>query len=141
MATAAASAEEKGLRLVKEIEPEMPDVVADQERLTQALVNLLSNAVKFTAAEGSVTCAARRTGDEILFTVTDTGIGIAPADRARVFEPFVQIGDTLTGKPAGTGLGLSICKQIVEQHGGRIWVESEPGRGSTFLFALPIDPS
>jgi signal transduction histidine kinase len=95
--------------------------------------------VKFTAPGGSICCTARRAGGETVISVADTGIGIAPADHARIFEPFIQIGDTLTGKPAGTGLGLSICKQIVEQHGGRIWVESEVAKGSTFSIALPVD--
>ena len=70
--------------------------------------------------------------------MTDSGIGIAPADQPKVFEKFKQVGDTLTDKPKGTGLGLPICKEIVEYHGGRIWVESEPGKGSTFSFTLPI---
>ena len=72
--------------------------------------------------------------------MTDTGIGIAPADQERVFEKFTQVGDTLTDKPHGTGLGLTICREIVEWHGGRIWVESELGRGSTFAFVLPLTP-
>ena len=71
-------------------------------------------------------------------SVKDSGIGIAPDDQPKVFEKFKQVGDTLTDKPKGTGLGLPICKEIVEYHGGRIWVESEPGRGSTFSFTLPI---
>jgi len=75
--------------------------------------------------------------DAIQVSVTDTGAGIAPADQPKVFEQFVQVGDTLTDKPRGTGLGLPICKQIIEHHGGRIWVESEVGRGSTFAFTLP----
>ena len=76
--------------------------------------------------------------DEIVTSVTDTGIGIEKDDQEMVFEKFGQVGDALTSKTKGTGLGLSICKQIVEQHGGRIWVESESGRGSTFSFTLPI---
>ena len=72
-----------------------------------------------------------------MVSVTDSGIGIAPADQAKVFEKFKQVGDTLTDKPKGTGLGLPICKEIVEYHGGRIWVESEPGQGSTFSFTHP----
>ena len=71
-------------------------------------------------------------------SVKDSGIGIAPDDQPKVFEKFKQVGDTLTDKPKGTGLGLPICKEIVEYHGGRIWVESEPGHGSTFSFTLPI---
>jgi hypothetical protein len=72
-------------------------------------------------------------------SVTDTGTGISADDQPKVFEQFVQVGDTLSGKPKGTGLGLPICKQIVEHHGGRIWVESAVGRGSTFAFTLPLD--
>jgi len=75
----------------------------------------------------------------VAVSVSDTGVGIAPDDRQRVFERFVQIGGTLTAKPTGTGLGLAICKEIVERHGGRIWVESELGRGSTFSFTLPVE--
>ena len=101
------------------------------------VINLISNAVKFTD-HGSITCRARRDDGHILISVTDTGLGIAPQDHERVFEQFVQVGDTLTDKPKGTGLGLPICKHIVEHHGGRIWVESELGKGSTFSFTLPI---
>ena len=79
----------------------------------------------------------RTAGDEIVVSVTDTGTGIAPADQERVFEAFAQAGDTLTDKPRGTGLGLPISRQIVEEHGGRLWLESEIDRGSTFSFALP----
>jgi signal transduction histidine kinase len=93
--------------------------------------------VKFTD-EGSVTCQVRQADGEVVISVTDTGAGIAEADQPRVFEQFAQVGDTLTGKPFGTGLGLPICKQIVERHGGRIWVDSRLGAGSTFSFTLPI---
>src|SRR5262249_3160362 len=75
---------------------------------------------------------------EIVVSVADTGIGIAPENQAKVFEQFAQVGDTLTDKPTGTGLGLPICKQIVEHFGGRIWVESEAGQGSVFRFTLPL---
>jgi PAS domain S-box-containing protein len=138
VASVAASSEQKGLQLRTDIEPGLPDLAGDRDRLIQALVALLSNAVKFTATGGSITCAAHRVGNDVVLSVMDTGIGIAPEDQAKVFEHFVQVGDTLTGKPTGTGLGLPICKQIVEQHGGRIWVESEVGRGSTFSFVLPL---
>ena len=101
------------------------------------VINLISNAVKFTDS-GSITCAAGLRNGEIVVSVTDSGIGIAPADQPKVFEKFKQVGDTLTDRPKGTGLGLPICKEIVEYHGGRIWVESEIGKGSTFSFALPV---
>jgi signal transduction histidine kinase len=118
----------------------MPTVTGDHHRLIQVVINLLSNAVKFTAA-GSVTVRVAASGaDEVVVSVADTGPGIAPADQARVFEAFAQAGDTLTDKPRGTGLGLPISREIVEEHGGRLWLESEVGRGSTFAFALPVRP-
>jgi PAS domain S-box-containing protein len=129
--------EQKGLELRAEIGDTLENVVGDAERLTQVLTNLIANAIKFTDA-GCVTCRAHRAGDEIVVAVSDTGIGIAEKDQGTVFQYFVQVGDTLTEKPSGTGLGLPICKQIVEHHGGRIWVESEIGRGSTFSFSLPV---
>src|SRR5204862_8363807 len=101
-------------------------------------INLVSNSVKFTD-EGSITCRVYQEKDELIVSISDTGIGIAPEDFDAVFEQFKQVGgDTLTDKPKGTGLGLPICKEIIEHHGGRIWVESEPGKGSIFSFALPL---
>ena len=127
----------KQLKLVRDIAPDLPTITGDQDRLIQVVINLISNAVKFTDA-GSITCSARQEGMELLVSVKDSGIGIAPDDQPKVFEKFKQVGDTLTDKPKGTGLGLPICKEIVEYHGGRIWVESQPGHGSTFSFTLPI---
>lgn len=129
--------EDKGLRLRETLEPGLPAILGDRDRLVQVLINLVSNAVKFTE-RGVIALEMRRHNDAILVSVTDTGIGIALADQQRVFDRFVQVGDTLTDKPKGTGLGLSICKQIVEHHGGRIWVESELGQGSVFRFTLPF---
>jgi PAS domain S-box-containing protein len=128
--------ETNGLNLVSEIEPGLPQIVGDRNRLLQVLINLISNAVKFTNS-GSIICRVKQEKDGVCISVTDTGIGIAPEDQPKVFEKFRQVGDTLTDKPKGTGLGLPICKQIVEHHGGRIWVESEPGKGSTFSFLIP----
>lgn len=138
-ATAATSSlfEQKGLRAVTEIAPGLPAITGDRDRLIQVVINLISNSVKFTDA-GSVTCRADRRGEQLVVSVSDTGLGISPADQGRVFERFKQVGDTLTDKPKGTGLGLPICKEIVEHHGGRIWVESELGKGSTFSFSLPL---
>ncbi len=137
-ATAATASlfEHKGLRLVTDVAPDLPMVTGDGDRLIQVVINLISNAVKFTDS-GSVTCRAVRRGGEIVVSIVDTGMGIAPADQPKVFERFKQVGDTLTDKPKGTGLGLPICREIVEHHGGRVWLESELGKGSTFSFSLP----
>jgi signal transduction histidine kinase/HAMP domain-containing protein len=129
--------EQKRLDFMQDIEHDLPEIVCDRDRIMQVLINLLSNAVKFTET-GSVTCRAKNIGNKILISVIDTGIGIDELQKKQVFEKFRQAGDTLTDKPKGTGLGLSICKHIVEYHGGRIWVESELGKGSNFSFTLPI---
>jgi len=136
--------ENKGLALVRDIAPELLPVSCDRNRIIQVVINLLSNALKFTDT-GSVTVAARKGCDRgdlagenaITVSIIDTGIGIAEKDRKEVFEKFKQVGDTLTDRPKGTGLGLPICKQIVEYHGGSIWMESHPGGGSVFSFVLP----
>ncbi len=131
--------EDRNLTLVKSIEPSLPTFHGDRDRLIQVVINLISNAVKFTES-GSIACAAILRDNEIVVSVTDSGIGIKPEDQPQVFEKFKQVGDTLTDKPKGTGLGLPICREIVEHHGGRIWVDSEIGKGSTFSFTLPTDP-
>lgn len=136
MATASL-VEQKGLTLTKVIEPGLPVVNGDRDRLIQVMINLISNAVKFTPI-GKVICRAYREEDYLIVSVIDSGIGIAPEDQPKVFEKFKQVGDTLTDKPQGTGLGLPICKEIVEHHGGQLWLESEVGKGSTFLFSLPL---
>ncbi|MGI6647891.1 MAG: response regulator [Bacillota bacterium] len=129
--------EPKELILIREIEEDLPPINGDRDRLIRVAINLISNAIKFTST-GSVTCRAKRFEDTITVSVIDTGIGIGKGDLTNVFEKFRQVGDTLTDKPKGTGLGLAICRQIVEYHGGQIWVESEPGKGSNFSFTLPI---
>jgi signal transduction histidine kinase len=138
-ATSATAAlfEVKRLSLVVELAENLPQVLGDQDKLMQVVINLISNAVKFTKA-GRITIQARQDGENITISVSDQGIGIAAADQPRLFEKFTQVGDMLTEKPQGTGLGLAISKEIVERHGGKIWVESEEGKGSTFLFSLPI---
>jgi signal transduction histidine kinase len=125
--------------MVVDVDSDLPRPVGDRDRLIQVVINLISNAVKFTPA-GSITCAAHRDpdGDGLLVRVIDTGIGIAPEDQERVFEEFGQAGDTLADKPRGTGLGLAICREIVEHHGGRLWLESAVGQGATFSFNLPV---
>ena len=130
--------DQKALKLIKNIDIDLPDITGDRDKLIQVIINLISNSVKFTD-KGSVTCTVSQENNEIVVSISDTGIGIAPGDFDAVFEQFKQVGgDTLTDKPKGTGLGLPICKEIVEHHGGRIWLESEVGKGSTFSFALPI---
>ena len=117
----------------------MPLVEIDKDRFIQVIINLISNASKFTE-QGSVLVKANydKEAKQIILRVIDTGIGIAREHLHSVFDKFKQVGDTLTNKPQGTGLGLSICKQIVEHHGGQIWAESEAGKGSSFIFTLPV---
>jgi signal transduction histidine kinase len=114
-------------------------VWADRDKVNQVLMNLIGNAIKFTPAQGRVTVSAARNGNEsVHVSVTDTGPGIAPEEREKIFDKFYQIAQAGEAKPKGTGLGLAICKALVELHGGHIWVESEEGRGSIFLFTLPV---
>jgi signal transduction histidine kinase len=119
---------------------DLPMLHADQDRILQVLINLLSNAIKFTE-HGEVRLAARtKRASHIRIEVSDTGAGIPPSDLNKIFDKFQQSEtvDTLVQKPQGTGLGLSICRQIVDHYGGRIWAESEPGRGSSFFVELPV---
>ena len=113
---------------------------ADRVRVKQVLSNLLSNAIKFTPEQGQVRLVARSEGSLLCTSVIDTGIGIPRKDQESVFEAFHQLPAATTGVREGTGLGLSITKLLVEQHGGRIWIESEPGKGSRFQFTLPSSP-
>ncbi len=129
--------DQKDLQLINQIDPLLPHIEGDKNKLIQVMVNLFSNAVKFTN-KGSVKCRAEHEDDSIVVSVTDTGIGISEEDKASVFEKFKQVGDTLTDKPQGTGLGLPICREIVEHHGGKMWVESDLGNGSTFFFSIPV---
>ena len=129
---------ERNVNLDMNLPPAMPDVLADRDQLMQVFINLLSNAVKFSPnGSGIVTIAVapRRDGAEI--RVTDNGPGIALEHQQLIFEKFRQVGDTLSSKPQGSGLGLAICRRIIEYFGGRIWVESEPGRGATFAMLVP----
>jgi PAS domain S-box-containing protein len=110
----------------------------DRSRIEQVLLNLLSNAAKFTPAGGRVRVEASAQGAEVVLAVSDTGIGVAPQDAARIFSTFVQVEDVLTREAGGSGLGLAICKRLVEErHGGRLWLESALGQGSRFSVALP----
>jgi PAS domain S-box-containing protein len=129
--------QEKGLHGVKSIQENLPEIEGDFDRLLQVFINLISNAVKFTDT-GAIQCHAVLKDNLIEVRIMDQGIGIDIEDRESIFDKFKQVGDTLTNRPKGTGLGLPISRQIVEYHGGKIWVESELGKGSIFIFTLPI---
>src|SRR5207244_3906799 len=128
-------AERKPLRVDSDIAPDLPAADADRTKLKQVLLNLLSNAVKFTAA-GRVLVRVRAEGGGLHVMVADTGSGIDATNLPRLFEPFTRIESTAR-ETSGTGLGLMLTKRFVELHGGRIWVESREGQGSTFHFTLP----
>jgi signal transduction histidine kinase len=132
-----ALAAEKKLALEVDVPSDLPRGHGDERRLTQVLMNLASNAIKFTDA-GTVSIHAKVEDSSFLVAVSDTGVGIAPEDRERIFEEFQQVDSSSTRRKGGTGLGLAIARRIVELHGGRIWVESAPGHGSTFAFTLPL---
>ena len=128
------------LQFIREFAPDLPSIQVDRDRIIQVAINLISNAVKFTT-EGSITCKAALSDRELIVSIIDTGIGISAENQVQVFDRFKQVGDILTDKPKGTGLGLSICQQIIEHHGGKIWVESQFNQGSTFSFSLPLESS
>ena len=124
------------IALSAEVDEKIGEVVADERKLKQVLLNLLSNAVKFTPAGGKVAVRARLAEACVEISVSDTGVGIAPEHHEAVFEEFKQVGSDYTRKSEGTGLGLALTRKFIELHGGRIWLESEPGKGSTFSFTL-----
>jgi signal transduction histidine kinase len=142
-ATAATASllDDSGPEMVTDVPSGLPAVTGDRDRLIQVVINLISNAVKFTPS-GTITVTAATTDEDgrpaLLVSVADTGVGIAPEDQGRVFEQFGQAGDRLPDGPVGTGLGLPICREIVEHHGGRLWLQSAVGAGSTFSFTLPV---
>ena len=129
-------AEKNGVGLSLDLAPDVDIIDGDERRIRQVVFNLLSNAVKFTPPGGHVTLASARVDGEVQVAVVDTGPGIAAEDRERIFEEFQQT-DVGVGQREGTGLGLPLSRRLVELHGGRIWVESEPGQGSRFVFSLP----
>jgi signal transduction histidine kinase len=137
VAHVASLAREKGLELRTEVEDKLPSCMCDLQRITQVLYNLVGNAIKFTK-EGEVTIRVRLEEVSFAFSVEDTGIGIPEGEFENIFSEFGQVDGSVTREAQGTGLGLAISKRIVEMHGGKIWVESELGRGSTFRFTLPI---
>jgi len=126
-----------GIALELDLDPHLGEFVGDERKIKQVLLNLLSNAVKFTPEGGRISLKAGRRDGMVEIAVTDTGVGIAPEDQAAIFEEFRQVGSD-ERRREGTGLGLTLAKKFVELHGGRIWVESALGRGSTFTFTLPV---
>jgi GAF domain-containing protein len=126
-----------GINLDVTIDERLGEFMGDERKIKQILLNLLSNAVKFTPEGGRIGISARQSDGSVEISVSDTGIGISPEDQTRIFEEFRQVGSDYAHKTEGTGLGLTLAKKFVELHGGRIWVESEVGKGSTFTFALP----
>lgn len=130
-------AAEKGLEFKTHVPDDLPIAYGDSNRLTQCLMNLAGNALKFTK-QGSVQISVELAGEELVYRVSDTGIGIPEKELENVFAEFRQVDSTVTREFGGTGLGLTITKKFVEMHGGRIWVESEVGKGCTFVLAIPL---
>jgi signal transduction histidine kinase len=126
------------IALGADIPPDLGTLVADERKVRQVLLNLLSNAVKFTPDSGAISVRAWRSTGEVAVSVRDTGIGIAPEDQAKVFDEFQQVGKPSDRSREGTGLGLTLAKRFIELHGGRIWIESAVGTGTTFTFAIPV---
>jgi signal transduction histidine kinase len=129
-------ADKKGLALIVEVSPEVDCIVGDGRRVEQILINLVNNACKFTD-EGQVRIRSEIANSRLVTQVTDTGIGIRPEDVGKLFKPFRQIDAGVARRHEGTGLGLAICDRLVNMMGGKIWVESQWGKGSTFTFTLP----
>jgi signal transduction histidine kinase len=128
----------RDVELAQDVPEDLPPVYADAERIYQVLFNLLDNAVRFTPAGGRVRVTAARRNGAVDVTVADTGPGISAEHLPRVFERFYRVDTARSRDEGGTGIGLAIARSVVEAHGGRIWAESEPGRGSTFTFELPV---
>jgi len=139
--TAQHRAAEKGLRLTVKIPEKMPTVAGDRRRLAEVLQNLLDNARQYTLPGGEIVLGAEARELEVVFTVADTGLGIPQVDQSRIFERFYRVDAARSREAGGTGLGLAIAKHLVEAQGGRIWVDSQIGKGSRFHFSVPIyDP-
>ena len=131
-------AADKKLAFKVEVAPKLPPGHGDGRRLAQVVINLVGNAIKFTDT-GEVVIKATATNGSFHLSVCDTGPGISAADQAKLFQEFQQADNAVTRKKGGTGLGLAISKRIIEMHGGKIWVESQLGQGSTFAFTLPVN--
>ena len=127
-----------GVELAQDVPEDLPAIFADAERVHQVLFNLLDNAVRFTPSGGRVRVTASRSNGSVDVAVADTGPGIAPEHLPRLFDRFYRVDTARSREEGGTGIGLAIARSVVEAHGGRIWAESEPGKGSTFTFELPV---
>jgi len=136
--TAQRPAAEKDLRISIHLPERLADIAADRRRLAEVLQNLIDNAIQYTLPGGHIRVSASTDGNEVTFTVSDTGIGIPQAEQPRIFERFYRVDAARSREVGGTGLGLSIAKHLVEAHGGRIWVDSEVGQGSQFHFTVPV---
>jgi two-component system phosphate regulon sensor histidine kinase PhoR len=134
----AAAAEKKRVALINVMPPMLPDVRADQSALERVLINLIENAVKYSDEDSEVRLTARLQADSVCILVKDEGVGIPREDQERIFERFYRVDKARSRKAGGTGLGLSIVKHLVQAQGGDVWVDSEPGRGSTFFFTIPL---
>jgi signal transduction histidine kinase len=126
----------RGITLDQSIDPRLGEIQGDERKIKQVLLNLLSNAIKFTPEGGRVEVRAEPVDEHVQVAVRDTGVGIAPEHHEAVFEEFQQVG-TAEKRAEGTGLGLALARKFIELHGGRIWVESQVGAGSTFTFTIP----
>ena len=127
----------RGITLGRAVDERLGTIRADERKVKQVLLNLLSNALKFTPEGGRIDLRVEMNGDVVEISVADTGVGIAPEDQEAVFEEFRQVG-TAAKKVEGTGLGLALSRKFIELHGGKIWVKSQEGVGSTFTFTLPV---
>lgn len=130
-------AESKGVELIADLPPEIPPVAADFNKAVWVLTNLIGNALRYTEAGGTITVKVRQKGSRLFFTVQDTGCGIAKENLDKIFRKYIQVREPGKSR-GGVGLGLAIAKDIVMAHGGEIWVQSEPGKGTTFTFTVPL---
>ena len=130
-------AKSSGVTITVDIPEQLPTVMADRDRIEEVLQNLLDNAIKYSPRERRITISAQATGDEVIVSISDVGMGISLREQEQIFDRFQRVGDPMAQATPGAGLGLYICRAIVEAHGGSIWVESVLHQGSTFSFSLP----
>jgi len=130
--------EDKAITVRTEINGSLPKIRGDRDRVTQIVTNLLDNAFHYTPEGGGITVSARRSDEQVIVNITDTGIGLSEDELSKIFSRFYRSDRAEVQKVSGTGLGLAIVESLVEMHGGQIWVESVPDQGSTFSFSLPV---